>query len=76
MEYINSRKRLTVDRHLMGNWWCLQYRVKTRLFGYQWITVASCPVGFDSVNAVIYRLQQQRDDQRYYSRYSKGLGFR
>jgi len=64
VEYINSRKRLIVERHILGNMWCLQYRVKTRLFGYTWITVAQTPVKYNmSVNNVISHLESLRRAQ-------------
>jgi hypothetical protein len=69
MEYINSRKRLSISRHILGNNWILEYRVKTWLFGYMWVTVASCPVcHYLSINEVIDCLQTIREVDKWNSK--------
>jgi hypothetical protein len=65
MEYINSRKRLIVDRHILGNYWVLQYRVKT-IFGYKWVGVASVSASVPmTVNQVISYLEDIREYQKW-----------
>ena len=66
MEYINSRKRLTVSRHILGNFWLLQYKVNTKLFGYIWVTVARCPVTYNlTVSKAVSYLESIREVDKW-----------